>query len=188
MSVIKIKVLNVIGSVDELDSVTTVLGQTGVFHPDNALSFYSDTTGFSPMNDTNPYEKSLTLLSDTLKLIGQEKGLAEIRYPQAAVLPVKDWSAYVNTFADSIRSFQQERQNCEKQIQQDQAHRKALSHFDGLSIDLDELKSCRFIQTRFGSLPEESFQKLSEPIYSSNPYITFFPAKLSALALIKYEW
>ncbi len=178
MSVIKIKVLNVIGSVDELDSATTMLGQTGVFHPDNALSFYSDTTGFSPMNDANPYEKSLTLLSDTLKLIGHEKDLAGIRYPQTATLPVKDWAAYVNTFTDSIRSFQKERQSCEKQIQQDQAHREALSHFDGLGIDLDELKSCRFIQTRFGSLPEESFQKLTEPIYSSNPYITFFPAKL----------
>lgn len=178
MSVIKIKVLNVIGSVDELGNVTTTLGRTGVFHPDNALSFYSDTTGFSPINDTNPYGKPLTSLSDTLKLMGREKELTGIRYPEEAVLPVKDWSAYVDSFADSVHSFQKEKQNCEKEIQQDEAHQKVLSHFDGLDLDLDELKSCRFIKTRFGSLPEESFKKLSEPEYSSNPYIIFFPAKL----------
>jgi V/A-type H+/Na+-transporting ATPase subunit I len=46
MAVVKIKVLNVIGRISELDEVTTILGKSGVFHPDNALAFYSDTSEF----------------------------------------------------------------------------------------------------------------------------------------------
>lgn len=176
LAVIKIKVLNVIGRIDELDKVTTALGSTRVFHPDNALSFYSDTTGFSPLNEANPYSKALTTLTDTLKLIGRENELSKIRYPKSAVLPVKDWSGYADGFAATVNDFLKQKKDFEKQIRQADTEIKKIRHFDGLDLDFTELSECKFIQFRFGSLPQESYDKLSE--HSDNPYAAFFPSKM----------
>ena len=64
MAVLKIKVVSMIGRMSELDRVASVCGSSGIFHPDNSLSFYSDTSGFSPLSEENPYAGSLQILTD----------------------------------------------------------------------------------------------------------------------------
>ena len=54
MAVQKVKIVSMIGRMAELDKLTVICGKSGVFHPENALSFYSDTSGFSPLNEENP--------------------------------------------------------------------------------------------------------------------------------------
>lgn len=176
LAVIKIKVLNVIGRIDELDQVTTALGSTRAFHPDNALSFYSDTTGFSPLNETNPYSKALTTLTDTLRSFGREGELSKIRYSDHAVLPVDDWSSYTDGFSSTISELLSKKGECKKLISQKSKQINEVRHFDGLDLNFDEINECRFIQFRFGSLPQEGYDKLPE--YGDNPYVAFFPSKL----------
>lgn len=175
LSVVKIKVLNVIGRINELDQVTSALGRTRVFHPDNTLSFYSDTTGFSPLNETNPYAKAISTLTDTLKQINKEDELSKIHFPEKAVLPIKDWNAYSENFSLTINTFLKDKQEIEKKIQKYNTDASKISHFDGLDVNFDELKECRFVKIRFGSIPEEGYEKLSE--YNENPYVAFFPSK-----------
>lgn len=175
LAVIKIKVLNVIGRIDELNQVTAALGSTRVFHPDNALSFYTDTTGFSPMNETNPYSKAITTLTDTLRMVDREEELSKIRYPEKAELPVKNWSSYADSFFTDINILLSQKKESEKKIGQKKVEIEKIQHFDGLEMNFDEINECRFIQFRFGSLPLESYEKLSEN--SDNPYVAFFPSK-----------
>ena len=66
MAVLKIKVVSMIGRMTELDAVTAVCGKSGCFHPDNSLSFYSDTAKFSPITEENPYTEPLQRLSDAI--------------------------------------------------------------------------------------------------------------------------
>ena len=66
MAVLKIKVVSIIGRMADLDQVTALCGKSCVFHPDNALSFYSDTSDFSPLNEENPYSEPLQQLADAL--------------------------------------------------------------------------------------------------------------------------
>ena len=174
LAVIKIKVLSIIGRMYELDRVTAELGKSCVFHPDNALSFYSDTSGFSPVNDADPYAKAIGTMSDTLRLIGKADETAEIRSSTKAVVSVTDFQSYADTFAAAIAEKIKDRQGIEQKIQALNAEMKRVGHFSGLDIDLDELRRCRFVKIRFGSIPEGSFEQLSE--YSQNPYVAFFPA------------
>lgn len=175
LSVIRIKVLNVIGRIDELTRVTAALGNTRLFHPDNALSFYSDTAGFSPLNEANPYSKALTSLADTLRLIHRESELGKIHFPEKAVLPMKDWNAYVKNFSSGIESLLAKKQGLEKELRHYRSEAGKVGHFDGLDINLDELNACKFVKIRFGSIPEESYEKLAE---YQNPYVAFFPSKI----------
>jgi V/A-type H+-transporting ATPase subunit I len=175
LAVIKIKVLNVIGRLDELDKVTAALGATRAFHPDNALSFYSDVTGFSALNEANPYGRAITSLTDTLRSVGRNDALANITYPEKAELPVKDWNDYIDRFNSSVADLLAQKQQCEKEISDITKEIATISHFTGLDLDFDEIKACKFITFRFGSLPEESYERLSE--YDDNPYVVFFSSK-----------
>ena len=174
LAVIKIKVLSVIGRMYELDRVTAELGKSCVFHPDNALSFYSDTSGFSPVNDADPYAKAIGTMSDALRLIGKANEVTDIPSSTKAVASIADYQSYADTFASVIAEKIKSRQGIEQKIQTLNAEMKRVGHFAGLDIDLDELRKCRFVKIRFGSIPEGSFEQLSE--YSQNPYVAFFPA------------
>ncbi|WP_411677731.1 V-type ATP synthase subunit I [Caproicibacter sp.] len=174
MAVVKIKVLSVIGRMSELDDVTTALGKSGVFHPDNALAFYSDTSEFTPLNDENPYSDSLNTLEETLKSINKH---VELLTPKAIdkIIPLLgDWHSYVKNFSSSVSEFLDQRNDMERQIATDSREMEKVGHFMGLDMDLDELRECKFIKFRFGSLPIDSYEKLSQ--YDNNPYMVFFPS------------
>ncbi len=58
MSVRKVKAINIIGLLSELDKVIKFCGDSESFHPDDAMSFYSNTQDFIPMSDKNPYRQT----------------------------------------------------------------------------------------------------------------------------------
>lgn len=173
MAVVKIKVLSVIGRMSELDEVTTALGKSCVFHPDNALSFYSDTSEFTPLNEENPYSEALRTLEDSMRSIDKHVDLLNIRTVDKIAPTVKDWSSYVKDFSSTVEDLLEKRDEINRSIADDSREMEKVSHFIGLDLNLDELRECRFIKIRFGSLPLESYDKLSE--YNKNPYVVFFP-------------
>ena len=51
-------------------------------------------------------------------------------------------------------------------------------HFTGFDVGLDELFNCKFIKTRFGHMPKESYEKLVA--YDDDPYVLFIPCSTDA--------
>jgi len=47
VAVAKMKLVSIIGHMQNLDAVVRVCGSCGVFQPDDALTFFSDTSGFA---------------------------------------------------------------------------------------------------------------------------------------------
>ena len=176
MAVVKIKILSVIGRLSELDGVTAALGKSGIFHPDNAMSFYSDTSEFLPLNEENPYSEALHTLEDTMKSLGRKVDLLGIPDVEKIAPDIGDWRSYVKELSCSVKKLLEERNGYDRQIAEDSGEIEKVSHFVGLKLDLDGLRECKFIKTRFGSLPKESYQKLLE--YKQNPYVLFFPGSL----------
>lgn len=174
MAVVKIKILNVIGRMSELDEVTTVLGKSGVFHPDNALAFYSDTSEFIPLNDENPYTDALHLMDETLKSIDRHVDLLNSRMVEKIAPTIKNWRSYVKNFSASVKDLLKKRDEIDKKIVDDSMEIEKVGRFKDLDLNLDELRECKFIKIRFGSLPHESYGKLAS--YENDPYVVFFPS------------
>lgn len=170
MAVVKIKVLSMIGRMSELDRATEICGRSGSFHPDNALSFYSDTSGFSPLNEENPYSEPLQQLAETLKGIGKNP---DDPAGHGAGPGVEDWSSYVKQLVSSFGELRKGRSEEEQKLQEYSEEILKIGHFVGLGLNLDEIRQCKFIKVRFGSLPKESYERLNE--YKENPYVVFFP-------------
>lgn len=173
MAVQKIKVASIIGRMDELDHVTMICGKSCVFHPDNSLSFYSDTSGFSPLNEENPYSTPLQQLADAVKgarkklVLLDEKDMEGIQYTR------EELDAYVRRIATSLGDLQKERTQAQQEVEQYTREIEQVSHFVGMDLNLDEIRKCKFIKVRFGSLPKEGYEKLQA--YKQNPYVIFFP-------------
>lgn len=79
MSVKPVKAISIIGLMHELDEVVKLCGDSCSFQPDDAMSFYSDTKNFVPLNDKNPYTQPIQQLKNACELAGFELEYAEDR-------------------------------------------------------------------------------------------------------------
>ena len=79
MSVKAVKAISIIGMMTELDEVIQFCGASEVFHPDDAMSFYSNTQSFIPLNDKNPYSAPLQSLRSAADMAGLELKYTELK-------------------------------------------------------------------------------------------------------------
>ena len=70
MSVKPVKAISIIGMMSELDKVVDFCGESEVFQPDDAMSFYSDTKNFLPLSTKNPYSAPMQQLKNSADLAG----------------------------------------------------------------------------------------------------------------------
>ncbi len=179
MAVMKMKLLSIIGSIDQLDAVLDTCCSSENFHLDQAMSFFKDKSEFVSLNDENPYTFYLNKLGDAVKLA------------RLNVAPVEDsdlllnWDEikdYVESTSAKLAEYQEEKFNLTQEIESVTHSMEQFKHFQGFDMKLDEIFKCEFIKVRFGRLPKESYEKLS--LYSDNPYIVTFPCTSDD----KYVW
>lgn len=178
MAVTKMKLVNVIGQMKSLDDVVYACGCSGVFQPDDAMTFFSDTSGFMAVQEENPYTAPLSLLESSVTRVG---GKTTPAVPPST-MEVKDLLQYTKTFSDKAAALSQQRGELTTRMEAFNRDIEQFEHFRGLDIDLDAITSCETIKVRFGRLPRESFEKLRA--YNENPYVLFFPGASDA----EYYW
>ena len=99
MSVKPVKAVSIIGMMSELDKVIKFCGDSQMFHPDDAMSFYSDTRNFVPLNDKNPYSTPLQELRNTADMLGFELNYVKL----------KNFSVSMETAMDGLNIIPEER-------------------------------------------------------------------------------
>ena len=173
MAVLKMKVISIIGRMADLDGVTAVCGDSCCFHPDNSLSFYSDTEKFSPITDENPYAEPLQRLTEAISGARKQTDLLPRDALSKLHYDKEEWGDYVSRFCKEFESLQNERAAAQAEVQDCTRDIEETSHFTGLDLDLDAIHDCAYIKFRFGRLPKDSYEKLNH--YHDNPYVMFFP-------------
>ena len=96
MAVSKMKLVNISGSLEALGAVTRACGESGVFQPDDTLSYYSDTSAFSVVHEENPFTAPLSALHGCL----QNAGLKPDANAKAARLSDAEAIDFANAFVD----------------------------------------------------------------------------------------
>ena len=182
MAVLKIKVMSIIGRMSELDSVAAACGRSGAFHPDNSLSFYSDTSGFSPINEEDPFAGPLQELTEAAARIRKKPSLLSEEQTAAYSGDLEEARAYCRSFASFGNDLQAQRSATQQKITELNDCISRVKHFVGLNLNLDEVHACDYIKARFGCLPRESYEKLNS--FTENPYIIFFPCSQDS----QYYW
>lgn len=170
MSVSKVKVVSIIGMLDNLDKVIKVCGESKFFQPDDAMCFYATTDKFAPISEKNPYTMMLQILRDTMISSGVSPETVDIEDFQVDKDQINE---YVNAMSSKLGALVSKKNDIIKSIEETKTAIDEISHFTGLNLNLKEIFDCKFIKVRFGRIPKEGYLKLNS--YSDNPYVLFFP-------------
>ncbi len=165
--------------VEHLDEVVATLGKSGVFHPDDATEFFSETEKFLPVTTKNDASTVLSKLKSVMVDIGIKPRIVDVSDDEISMQSISNTvESMHNTLGDFIRNkadIELEIKECERQIENS-------SHFVGLNLEIDKIESCEYISSDFGRLPKESYQKLAE--FEDNEFVQFFPVSSDD----KYYW
>ena len=173
MAVSKVKIASIIGVSSALDEVIKVCGRSGIFHPDNALSFYAQNNQFVPLAEGNPYSEPLRKLKKMMKKTSLDLSMVNT---DDFDVSLKEINEYVNYVSSKLGALLDKKKEITDQITTHQRSLLDISHFIGLDLNLKEIFACKYIKVRFGKLPKESFQKLNA--YQDDPYMLFFPCTI----------
>lgn len=170
MSVKEVKVIKIIGMLSELDKVIKFCGDSDMFHPDDAMSFYSNTQDFTPLSDKNPYAAPLQSLRSTADMAGLSLDfvkLTDFNVSDKGVLK------YVEITVEKLEKLVNDKLRIKQDIDSCKRKIERVGHFTGGNLDFTEIMKCKYITPSFGRLPNESFAKLES--FDENPFVMFFP-------------
>lgn len=170
MSVRSVKAISIIGMMSELDKVVDFCGESEVFQPDDAMSFYSDTKNFLPLSTKNPYSAPMQQLKNSADLAGFKLEYTESDHKNISTDETIEYIAY---FVSETESMVNKKLKLEQDIDFCKRTLEQVEHFAGCDIDFSQINDCRFITPNFGRIPKESYEKLSQ--FSDNQFALFFP-------------
>ncbi len=168
MAVTTMQAVSVIGLTKDIDSVITVLGESGVFHPDDVSAFYSDTRDFTHLQSNNTFAEPLNSLKSALSLARRKVELTNVSDFNPTTQEIL---LFVNKFTSDLEVLTDDRVFVEEQLNQAKENLTETTHFVGLGVEVEKVLTLKFISSRFGRLPKESFEKLSA--YKDNPFVDF---------------
>lgn len=160
--------VNIIGFMDEIDDVITVLGESGVFHPDDVSVFYNNTQGFSHLQTKNIYAEHLTNLKASLGLTKRQFPLVDVSNFNPTY---QDIQLFCNKICDELNELVEDRDFAAEQLLETKQNLDETKHFVGLDIEIEKLLELKYVNARFGRLPKDSYVKLEN--YKDDPYIDF---------------
>lgn len=168
MSVSAVRIVSIIGILSELDKVIKFCGESQVFHPDNALSFYKNTEKFVPLSDKNPYSAPLSKINEALTTAGKSIKTVDVHNFDVTTKQIND---YVDYLSKKLGMLSKEKSSLLQKIDSINNSIKELKHFTEIPVDLKDIYSCEYIKARFGRIPKENFDELNS--CSNNPYVLF---------------
>ncbi len=160
--------VNVIGLMEHIDEVITVLGESGVFHPDEVGNFYSDLSEFTHLQTKNSYAEPLTNLKTALNMTQRKFRLTDTSDFRPSFEEVENFSAQTTS---DIESLIEQKEKLLTKLGIAKHNLSIAEHFAGLDVELAKVLETEFVTARFGRLPKESVKKLEA--YSDNDFVDF---------------
>lgn len=160
--------VNIIGVIDDIDSVISALGESGVFHPDEVSDFYNNTNKFTHLQTKNIYAEPLTNLKASIGLTAQSFPLTDVSDFNPSFDEIE---RFANKTVKEIDDLVDDREFISQQLAETKENLKETSHFVGLGVEIEKLLQLKYLKPHFGVLPKESYDKLS--LYKDNPYADF---------------
>ncbi len=168
MAVSSMQAVNVIGLMDYIDEVITVLGESDVFHPDEVTNFYDDVMDFTHLQVKNSYAEPLTNLKSALNSTRREFKRVDVSDFNPSFEELESFAA--KTTAD-IDAFISDREKLKDELSRLKHNIETASHFVGLDVEIQKVLKMEYMKARFGRLPKDSLEKLKA--YKDNEYVDF---------------
>lgn len=159
MSIEKMELVNITGTMSDLDNVLLKCCQSGCFHMETASQAMDSDSGFTALDEQNPYVEPLKRLyalagslSYTLK--GSDKTDSPLK-------TLDELSVYVDSTEEKFRALNEKISALSEQVSLKEQALIQLYHLKGINVDFRQIFSCEYVKVRFGKLPTDSLKKLA---------------------------
>lgn len=168
MAVSSLQTLSVIGLMDHLDEVITILGESGVFHPDDVGNFFENVQDFTHLQTQNTFAEPLTNLKAALNLTKRKFPLVDVSEFNPSVEELENFSTVTTAEIDALID---ERERWAIRLEKETQNYNITSHFVGMGVEIEKVLKMKYMKARFGRLPKDSIQKLET--YRDNEFVDF---------------
>lgn len=168
MAISSMQAVSIIGLVDNMDDVITVLGKSGVFQPDNVTDFYGDTKDFTHLQTKNIYAEPLTNLKASLNLTKRKFKVIDVSDYNP---PFEELEKFAVDTSHEIDALVDDMEFVAQQLFEAKENLVETSHFVGLDVGIESLLKLKYVKATFGKMPKDSMSKLDA--YKHNPFVDF---------------
>ncbi len=156
MSVEKMKLISVVGPIQEFDRVVSEHILSFDIHLENAVTLLNKTKGIYPFSDENEWNNYLAKTEEIFAAAGA--GI-----PNSSGNDVLSEQAIRETL-DTVSAYLSGRQNAvaqlDRAIAECTANLEQLEHLLNLDVNLEDMFDFQFIKFRFGRMPKASYKKM----------------------------
>ena len=168
MAVSSMQAVNVIGLMNHIDEVITVLGESGVFHPDEVTNFYPDVEDFTRLQTKNNYAEPLTNLKSALNQTKRKFPKKDVSDFNPALEELESFSAAVT---EDIDALVDKINVCADKLHEAEKNLNLCKRFVGMNVEIEKVIRMNYMTARFGRIPNDSISKLEA--YKDNEFVDF---------------
>lgn len=166
MSIAKLSLVTIVGDMKSLDDVIIRCLDRGDFHPEKPIQSVEGIHGFQPLSDQNPYTEILNKITDAgiqagLNLEYMPESIKDEKFTKLTENKQQYYQDFCSSFKERLDFLQERRNYLKGEIQQGQNVLDHLAHLDVMTVDFDQLFTCKYVKVRLGRLPQDSYEKLS---------------------------
>lgn len=157
MSIEKMSLVNIIGSLSCLNDTLMKCCQSELFHPEFTATSPSG-KGFRLLNEENPFTPKLQALTDMMAIISVPQIYREY---SSLDMTEEDMNAYIDATNRRFFDLINERSELQNSLTMHEQALIQVKHMDGLELKFDDILKSKYSIARFGKLPVESYMKLN---------------------------
>ena len=169
MSIAKMSLVNLTGSMEQLDQVLLKLSRQEHFHQEQAPFVAGNENGFVRVGGENPYAALLSQATD----VGLAMGYSLERQPNVSgtekIAGQQEMKQFLDRLQQALSQLREQERGLSAAVEQHQNVLVQLGHIEGLDVDVDELLRLQYLKMRMGRLSADSLAKLS--YYSDKPFV-----------------
>ena len=162
------KLIRTYGLMEHLDEFITSCCISGDFHPENAMNFISDSLGFVPLNEENPYSSSIQKIEEIASVAGVT--LKDTFKGDEIIIDPEEFD-YIDSLKEKLSETFARRKEIADKLSEIEASAEQFNHFIGLDVPIEDVLSCEFLKVRFGCIPKDCYPKLKA--YEGNKLFVF---------------
>ena len=154
MSVVQMRLLNMIGFIDELDSVVSACASLSAFEPDNVEIFFKETSEFSSFINVND---SASLENDLLSVISKiNRNVRKINIDN--FISKKQISKYISSISEKVNSICEKKIELKEKIKNNNQFLDKLKFFKPLECKISDIYNCKYIVSKFIKMSKKNFK------------------------------
>ncbi|MBR1384976.1 MAG: ATPase, partial [Ruminococcus sp.] len=156
MATEKMELVNINGSLGDLDKAIGAILESGSFHIEEGYSHSA--TGYKQLNEKNPYAPLLKRFTVLATGLGADTGGGDEK--KCRLSSPEKFEELYDRINESYAALDAKRTELDKDIALRSEASLQTSHLKGMSEDISRLFTLEYIRVRFGRLPSDNAKKL----------------------------